>query len=247
LQSIASVYGLSRETIRQVAIRNGVTERHGFDLIKKRYQQERATFPTAEIVAEYLSGATLEKVGEKFLVSIDKVKRILADTGIKIRRYSAREFNETTKAVIALSHQGIRPTEICERLGISKSLCSVIRNRRKLVNRENDLRHTPTREKCYPYLDSERDDPTGLLAMVNRMVPAQVPHFIRADVCQDIILAILEGSLRPGEMKTAVPKALARVRRMHPFLFAPISLDQEIPGTDGLRMIDTIDSDRMHF
>lgn len=107
---------------------------------------------------------------------------------------------------------------------------------------------SPRREElAYPYLTNESSDPTGLLSLVNSLIPPQIPHFIRADVCQDVLLGILEGTIAPGELKASVPGALKRVRKMHPSLFGPISLDRIIPGTDGLRMIDTIPTDREHF
>lgn len=121
----------------------------------------------------------------------------------------------------------------------------VTRSRLKLT-RDGNLRHR-ARDQNYPYLRNGRDDPTNLLAIVNAAVPPHIPHFIRADVCQDVLLAILEGRVPSRGIGREAAMALNKVWKMHPFLFGPVSLDQVIPGTDGLRIIDTIANDREHF
>ncbi len=244
LQSIGDLFGLTRESIRLIARREGVSERHGFTLMRERAKARRAAAVNIpQIIADYQSGLSLERVAERHCSTRDLIKQALIDSGTALRRYSSRGLCENTRQVMELHRSGMNQSEIADGLGISIALVKAIRFRYKLKRQP-----WQTHQQCYPYLRERRDDATGLLALVNSLVPPQVPHFIRADVCQDVILAILEGDVAAGENLTgAARKALTKVRRMHPFLFAPLSLDQEIPGTDGLRMIDTIRSDQPHF
>lgn len=175
----------------------------------------------------------------------------------RLRNRQSRAQNNPILAIISAYQSGASFEHVGERFGISRHIV-----RRVLVDGDVPLRaysernprngHQPeprwrSEDAPYPYLSDDRTDPTGLLALVNGLVPPHIPHFIRADVCQDVLVGILEGTVAPGRLKEAITTALRRVRKMHPSLYGPISLDRVIPGTDGLRLIDTIASDSEHF
>lgn len=52
----------------------------------------------------------------------------------------------------------------------------------------------------YPYIAKRRDDHADLMA-INDIVPKQYPSWVRADVCQNILLAVLEGEVTIDELR----------------------------------------------
>ena len=98
-------------------------------------------------------------------------------------------------------------------------------------------------ETHYPFLihDIKRPDwGRDLTAKINAIVPRSLPPDVRADVSQDLILNVLEGTLLLADLETNVRGAVRKVFQMHPTKYGPLSLDQVLPGTDGLRLMDII-------
>lgn len=65
------------------------------------------------------------------------------------------------------------------------------------------------KQTFYPFVihDSKRpDDGKDLVALVNKFVPRGLPENIRADVCQEIIVSVLEGKLRKENIPDSVGK-----------------------------------------
>lgn len=52
----------------------------------------------------------------------------------------------------------------------------------------------------YPYIAKRRDDHADLMA-INDIVPKHYPSWVRADVCQNILLAVLEGEVAIDELR----------------------------------------------
>lgn len=88
---------------------------------------------------------------------------------------------------------------------------------------------------------------TDFMAAVDNVVPRGLPDFIRSDVCQDIMVALLEGSLKLKNLKEGAKVHLREYNKMFPDKFGPVSLDAPIPGMDGLKMLDLIADDTPHF
>lgn len=89
--------------------------------------------------------------------------------------------------------------------------------------------------------------PEELLLKISSLLPMSLPAHIRDDVRQEIVLAVLTGEIRYREIGSKVREFISRVFKLHPARFGPVSLDAIVPGTDNLRLIDTIESDRPHF
>ena len=80
----------------------------------------------------------------------------------------------------------------------------------------------------------------AIYGAANEAVPRGLPADIRDDIISLIVLAVLEGELRPDEIATRSREVVrAHYREFSDFT---LSLDAVIPGTDGLRMIDTLKS-----
>ncbi len=99
----------------------------------------------------------------------------------------------------------------------------------------------------YPYLRGDGGDGAILINTVNDIVPRGFPDHIRADICQDILLEILEGNATIEDLKNGTALAIRKYYKLHPGKFGPLSLDATIPGTEGLRLVDVLPSDTPHF
>jgi hypothetical protein len=145
--------------------------------------------------------------------------RILAGAGVSIERVA--------------DLLGRSPTSIAhrcrsDRLQMPAAWAKVIRTARRTSPRWTPL--------AYPYVNFRRAEANTLL-IVNEMVSRALPG--REDVCQDIMLAILERGLTPN--KVTVNEFIRKFRRdnYESGGFA-LSLDAPMPGTDDFRLIDTL-------
>lgn len=80
----------------------------------------------------------------------------------------------------------------------------------------------------YPYITTDKNDDTALLIAINSVVPRGLPGNLREDVCQDILVAILEGELPPEDFNIAVPKFLKAARKRYSMPWGTLSLDQPL-------------------
>lgn len=115
--------------------------------------------------------------------------------------------------------------------------------------RERILKKDEAEKLFYPYLihkPTNGDAERALLMDVHNAVPKHLPEHIRADVCQDLIVAILAGDISRDEIKDNVRGYMRKVLNMHPLKYGPLSLDDVLPGTT-IRRIDTLPSDVEHW
>jgi transposase-like protein len=98
---------------------------------------------------------------------------------------------------------------------------------------------------CYPFipaLGTPRPE-HELLMMINAAVPYNIPEDRRADICQELAVAVLLGDVDAANLEAAWRPMFHKVYAQHPTLYAPLSLDAPIPGTDNLLLIDTISTE----
>lgn len=88
----------------------------------------------------------------------------------------------------------------------------------------------------YPFISGLRNDEGfDLLMAIHNAVPKSLPESIRAEVCQDVALLIIEGKLDVNAVASVVPGCIKAVNRQFAPFFAPLSLDQPVfPGSDTL-------------
>lgn len=86
-----------------------------------------------------------------------------------------------------------------------------------------------------------------LMAEIDRVVPRSLPEFARGDICQDLMVALLEGSLKLSDLAKGAKSYLTEYRKMFPDKFGPLSIDAPIPGTEGFTIADTLSNDTPHF
>lgn len=93
----------------------------------------------------------------------------------------------------------------------------------------------------YPFLVHEGNRPIDpLVELIAQAVPKHLDRETRADLCQDLAVAILCGDLAREDVQEGIRCYLPKVRKMFPAKWGPISLDATIPGMDGLTRHDLI-------
>jgi len=80
-----------------------------------------------------------------------------------------------------------------------------------------------------------------LVAAVDAAVSKTIPEIIRQDVCQDLILAVLEGEVAMEALAGSSERYVKAVFRRYPTKYGPLSLDAPLPWSDGGRSLhDTL-------
>lgn len=92
-----------------------------------------------------------------------------------------------------------------------------------------------TKEAVYPYLrqSNKHENGADLLAFVNTLVPRQLPEYLRADICQDMILAVLTGETTRDALKADHRAFLTKVFSQYPWKYKWISFDQPLGNEEG--------------
>lgn len=90
----------------------------------------------------------------------------------------------------------------------------------------------PTGSLFYPYLIYEPNKENDLLFAVNNAVPKSVPEQLRADICQDLIVAVLSGEMDRSELEDQASVYIKKVMKMFPMKYGPLSLDAPMPGAE---------------
>lgn len=83
----------------------------------------------------------------------------------------------------------------------------------------------------YPYLTAQPTEEHDLIMTVDSLVPKNLPNQTRADVCQDMIVAVLSGEVTVGNLKDATSKYVKQFFKMFPPKYGHLSLDHPFrPG-----------------
>ena len=99
----------------------------------------------------------------------------------------------------------------------------------------------PRQNLQYPYLVETRGEHADLLA-VNAMVPRGLPDHLRADVCQEIMLALWERSISISELKAnrlLVQKFVGHARKSN-YEMGGYAMSLDAPMRDGRSWYDVI-------
>lgn len=101
----------------------------------------------------------------------------------------------------------------------------------------------------YPFLVHEAKRPVDpLVALIAKAVPKHLDREMKADLCQDLAVAILCGDLKKEDIQDGIRKFLPKLWKVNPgSKWADFSLNTVIPGTDGLENIDLLASDVERF
>ncbi len=97
---------------------------------------------------------------------------------------------------------------------------------------------------CYPFIAHDpKKEGFDLVSKVNKAVPRGLPEEIRADICQDIICAILMGEMKEEDLQGSMKDFIAQGKKMFANKWDFMSLDAPIPGMEGKTYMDGLTGD----
>lgn len=141
-----------------------------------------------------------------------------------------------------------RPKVAANEKGLLDYLMSVVRwpidpNRTWHVQR--DTWRAYSNSNPYPFLVHNHERPVDpLVALITKAVPAWLDREMKADLCQDLAVAVLCGDLKKEDIADGVKKFMPKLWKVNPSSkYGDMSLNARIPGRDdGLTWLDTLGS-----
>lgn len=95
----------------------------------------------------------------------------------------------------------------------------------------------------YPFLIHEPkrpDEGFDLTKFVSDSVPGGLPPDVRADLCQDMIVALLSGDITRDQVAGSVKEFTRRAFKAAPQKYGHVSFDAPLPGYDGRTLHDVL-------
>ena len=95
----------------------------------------------------------------------------------------------------------------------------------------------------YPFLIHEPkrpDEGFDLTKFVSDAVPRGLPPDVRADLCQDMIVAILSGDITRDQVAGSIKEFTRKAFKAGPQKYGHISFDAPLPGMDGRTLSDVL-------
>lgn len=87
----------------------------------------------------------------------------------------------------------------------------------------------------------------ALMQHIHSVLPRGLPHDIRDDLCQDLLVAVLSGETSVSNLPEMMNKYARLAKSFLPERGKMRSIDAKIKGTDDLKMLDIIGADHEHF
>lgn len=98
----------------------------------------------------------------------------------------------------------------------------------------------------WPYMTADDPRYNGLIRGVNEAVPRTLCDGVRADVCQEIMVSVLTGEIDETEIASAVRSHLKNHYKKYPVkAYGVLSLDAPLYSDRDLRLVDTLDAERV--
>lgn len=97
---------------------------------------------------------------------------------------------------------------------------------------------------AFPYIVKQTRPEHELILAVNKCVPRGLPEALREDVCQEIILGVLDGTIALETIAQTLPSVLRRVRKDNSAPFGTLSFDAApVWNDDGRPLHETLSID----
>lgn len=90
----------------------------------------------------------------------------------------------------------------------------------------------PIAREVWPFMPELPDKPLDgheLVLAVDDAVPKHLPEVWRQEVCQDLVLAVLDGEIRIADLQASAGEFVKRVWKQFPIKYGHLSLDQPAP------------------
>lgn len=164
-----------------------------------------------------------------------EARRVLREAEAHARRVAREKHRSATRELKEAARSERRALLMAQRAARKLERDRAAREPKKFVLREQAA------QISYPFLIHDGGRPEhALLRAVNAAVPRHIMGDLRADICQDLVVGILCGDFEQDDLTLPSKEIIKRVRKMFPEKYGPMSLDAILPGTDSLRLIDTI-------
>ncbi len=181
--------------------------KHGMGLLGRPYSADRLK---------------LEKISRNLLISTYKREGLI---------YASNRFEVSRWAMTrTLSNWGVTLNggfTINSLRRFSQRITIIRRSQPRQIARSLKLDVIRPAHQYYPYITGPVRDEHRLVVVVNEAVPKGIPDDIRADICQDILVALLDHQIEIHDLSLAVPEFIKRQYRLFPTKYAPLSLDVE--------------------
>lgn len=159
--------------------------------------------------------------------------------------YSSNKFRVSRWAMTrSLRHWGVTlnggyTTNSLRRL--SQAVTIIQRSQVRQIARSLRLDVLDPMPQYYPYITGPAKDEHHLVLVVNEAVSKGLPESVRPDVCQDILVALLEHQIEIADLSLAVPEFIKRHYKLFPTKYGPRSLERPLSkdGND-FNLLDTL-------
>jgi hypothetical protein len=239
-RSVALEFGIAHQNVFTILKKAGVsTARERVCAQKREKTLERVLQQTGFIISEYRSGVSIVKIAAAIPCDPSHGRKILFDTKVRVKGQSSRRghHGEKVSRAIRLFEKNCSVQDVSEEIGISYLYAWIIRYKYVEKSKSRKL-------LSYPHIDLPTKENANLLS-VNKIVPREFPD--RDDVCQEIMLAILEGHITIEDVKnnkTRIRPFITKVRRDNSEQSGyAVSLDVPIGGDDGRSWHDVLSDD----
>ncbi len=92
----------------------------------------------------------------------------------------------------------------------------------------------------YPFLTSNPTNEHEIILQVHNAVPSGIPQQFRQDICQDLLVAVLDGKVKRENLQDHVQEFIKRTYRQFGKYSSPLSLDRPISFEDNRTLSDMI-------
>lgn len=192
----------------------------------------------ADLHKQILSGISIRKIAQLFGISINTVQRyrnIVIDSGEEIAQCKCgKPSGHKGWCSYRLEHSKARQLFLEGWVGkrITLSHFRSARLSGGSRKREDVL--------SYPYVRRNPRHSQQVVLEVYEMLPRNIPHDVRGDMCQDILLAITEGLFTFEEIPDKIDEFAKSARGYLPNRWMEISIFDQVRGTENERIIDTL-------
>ena len=179
----------------------------------------------------YKQGLTDKQIGEATKTSATAVGKWRRSKGLPSNAAQTLRSKAGTGMRFLLHDLGWGMTSIAKQQGVSRAAIKDWRNR-------VGLKPNPASSNCSAARREKllRDAQKRVVKAIGNQLPLE----IASDAAAELMLALMEGKIRLHDIEKEAPGYISRAFSEYSNAFRQVSLDEEVPGSDGLCRIDTL-------
>jgi hypothetical protein len=94
----------------------------------------------------------------------------------------------------------------------------------------------------------QKDGNSGaLIKKVMQLIPRNLPPQLRDDLCQELLISLIAGETTMEKLPLVIKSKATKVRKLLGETWKQRSLNDVVPGTDRITLLDTLAADHPHF